>query len=81
MIEATGTHPEGETFADLAILTPNLSAAEIAAVTAVIQAAAAEESLRQETEDDNSLEGWNSGGMRQLRGEIRPGPGQWRRAL
>jgi len=81
VIDSAGTPPEGEAIVELSILTPNLSAAEIAAVTAVLRAAAAEESLRQNSEDENAPVGWNSGTMRQLRGEIRPGPGQWGRAL
>lgn len=82
MIDSAGTSPEGESIAELFILTPNLSAAEIAAVTVVVRAAAAaEESLRQDSEEESSPAGWNSGTMRQLRGEIRPGPRQWGRAL
>lgn len=81
MIDSAGTSPEGESIAELFILTPNLSAAEIAAVTVVLRAAATEESLRQDSEEESSPAGWNSGTMRQLRGEIRPGPRQWGRAL
>jgi hypothetical protein len=81
VIDSAGSPPEEEAIVEFSILTPNLSAAEIAAVTAVLRTAAAEESLRQDAEDENVPEGWNSGAVRQLRGEIRPGPGQWGRAL
>ncbi len=81
MIDSVEAPPEGEPIVELSILTPNLSAAEIAAVTAVIRAAAAEESLNGDSDEQNVAQGWNSGAKRAVRGEIRPGPGQWRRAL
>jgi len=64
---------------DFTITTPNLEAEEIAAVTAVLQAALANTGDESKTATAAPASGWQKS-RRDLRTPIHPGPGEWRRA-
>jgi hypothetical protein len=61
---------------EFTITTPGLAAEEIAAVTAVLQAALADTSA---AAGETPASGWQKS-RRDLRTPIHPGPGEWRRA-
>lgn len=62
----------------LRFLTRGVTAEEIAAVTAVLAAAAAEQAAAgREAKAEQGPDAW-ARTQRSLRGELRPGPGAWR---
>jgi hypothetical protein len=64
---------------EFTITTPNLDAEEIAAVTAVLQAAAASTAESSADTVGPAASGWEKS-RRDLRTPIHPGAGEWRRA-
>jgi len=69
--------PEGEASAEVTILAGNPSAAELAAITAVVTALAEELSDDALLELGNGQSAWQRS-QRALRSPLLPGPGAWR---
>lgn len=79
MTESTPRHAADPQPIEFTITTPNLEAEEIAAVTAVMQAALANASESVPETILPAASGWQKS-RRDLRTPIHPGPGEWRRA-
>ncbi|MDN4598375.1 acyl-CoA carboxylase epsilon subunit [Leifsonia virtsii] len=63
---------------ELRFLTPGVTPEEVAAVTAVLAAAAAEQAeADKQARAEHGPDGW-ARTQRALRSELRPGPGAWR---
>lgn len=79
MTESTPRHAAAPEQIEFTITTPNLQAEEIAAVTAVLQAALANAPESSSDAVVPPASGWQKS-RRDLRTPIHPGPGEWRRA-
>ena len=79
MTASTPRHAADPEPIEFTITTPNLEAEEIAAVTAVLQAALADAADASPAATAAPVSGWEKS-RRDLRTPIHPGPGEWRRA-
>jgi hypothetical protein len=77
--ESTPRHAATSSPIEFTITTPNLAVEEIAAVTAVLQAALADATGSSPETVSTPATGWQKS-RRDLRTPIHPGPGEWRRA-
>ncbi|SMG12733.1 acyl-CoA carboxylase subunit epsilon [Agreia pratensis] len=79
MTESTPRHAAAPEPIEFTITTPNLEPEQIAAVTAVLQAAIANTSDVSNEAVAPTVTGWEKS-RRDLRTPIHPGAGEWRRA-
>ncbi|KJC64129.1 acyl-CoA carboxylase subunit epsilon [Agreia bicolorata] len=79
MTESTPRHAADPDPIEFTITTPNLEPEQIAAVTAVLQAAIANSSDASHEAAAPAVSGWEKS-RRDLRTPIHPGAGEWRRA-
>ena len=79
MTESTPRHAAAPEPIEFTITTPNLEPEQIAAVTAVLQAAIANPSEASKEAVAPAASGWEKS-RRDLRTPIHPGAGEWRRA-
>jgi hypothetical protein len=77
--DSTPRHAAASQPIEFTITTPDLAAEEIAAVTAVLQAALAGAGDSSPAAVSPQASGWQKS-RRDLRTPIHPGPGEWRRA-